>query len=92
MIRVYVIEVGSWGVVAPDLYRSAASPTGQADRGVGRALVAQQESRLRERRGLDRLWAPGAGPDHELVFTDRVIIAVVILRFQIPLCRCRTAS
>jgi hypothetical protein len=46
--------------------------------------LAQQESRLRERRGRDRLRAEGAGPGHELPFTDRVIITMVILRFQLP--------
>jgi hypothetical protein len=46
--------------------------------------LAQQESRLRERRGRDRLRAEGAGPGHELPFTDRVIITAVILRFQLP--------
>jgi len=45
---------------------------------------AQQESRLRERRRSDRVRAPGAGPDHELVFTNRVIATLVILRFQLP--------
>ena len=46
--------------------------------------LAQQESRLRDRRGQDRLRAEGAGPDHELAFTDRVIATLVILRFQLP--------
>ena len=46
--------------------------------------LAQQESRLRERRGHERLRAAGAGPDHELVFTDRVIATLVALRFQLP--------
>ena len=46
--------------------------------------LAQQESRLRDRRGRDRLRAEGAGPDHELPFADRVIITLVILRFQLP--------
>ena len=46
--------------------------------------LAQQESRLRERRGHARLRAEGAGPDHELPFTDRVIATLVILRFQLP--------
>lgn len=46
---------------------------------------ARQESSLRVRRGSrDRLRAPGAGPDHDLVFTDRVIVTLVILRFQLP--------
>lgn len=46
--------------------------------------VAQEESRLRERRGHDRLRAEGGGPGHQLVFTDRVIATLVILRFQLP--------
>jgi hypothetical protein len=46
--------------------------------------TAQQDSRLRERRGRDRLRAAGAGPDHELAFTDRVIATLVCLRFQLP--------
>ncbi|WUV68777.1 transposase family protein [Streptomyces sp. NBC_01478] len=28
--------------------------------------------------------APGAGPDHELVFFDRVVVTLVALRFQLP--------
>src|SRR5437879_853992 len=46
--------------------------------------TAREESRLRERRGHDRQRSAGAGPDHELVFTDRVIATLVILRFQLP--------
>jgi DDE superfamily endonuclease len=47
--------------------------------------LAQQESWLRERRGgRDRLRAEGAGPNRELVFTDRVIATLVVLRFQLP--------
>ena len=46
--------------------------------------TAQQESRLRERRGRDRRRAAGAGPGHDLVFADRVIATLVILRFQLP--------
>jgi hypothetical protein len=47
--------------------------------------VAQQESRLRERRGgRERLRAEGAGPRRELPFADRVIVTLVVLRFQLP--------
>jgi DDE superfamily endonuclease/Helix-turn-helix of DDE superfamily endonuclease len=46
--------------------------------------VAQQESRLRQRRGHARLRAEGAGPGRELPFTDRVIATLVVLRFQLP--------
>lgn len=42
------------------------------------------EDRLRERRGHERERAPGAGPDHDLPFTDRVIVTLVYLRFQLP--------
>jgi hypothetical protein len=48
------------------------------------AWLAQQESRLRDRPGHDRLRAAGAGADHDLPFTDRVIATLVILRFQLP--------
>lgn len=46
--------------------------------------MAREDSRLRERRGHERLRAEGGGPDHQLVFTDRVIVTLVIPRFQLP--------
>jgi hypothetical protein len=46
--------------------------------------TARENSRLRERRGRERLRAEGGGPGHQLVFTDRVIATLVILRFQLP--------
>jgi hypothetical protein len=46
--------------------------------------MAQQESRLHDRRGYRRQRAAGAGPGHELVFADRVIATLVVLRFQLP--------
>src|SRR6266516_6272484 len=46
--------------------------------------MAAEESRLRERRGHERLRAPGAGPGHDLPFTDRVIVTLVYLRHQLP--------
>ncbi|GAA1265609.1 hypothetical protein GCM10009646_61590 [Streptomyces aureus] len=46
--------------------------------------TAAEEGRLHNRRGHSRLRAAGAGPDHQLVFTDRVIATLVILRFQLP--------
>ena len=45
---------------------------------------AREQSRLRERRGHDRRRAEGAGPHHDLTFTDRVIVTLVCLRFQLP--------
>ena len=42
------------------------------------------EDQLRERRGHERTRAAGAGPGHDLPFTDRVIVTLVHLRFQLP--------
>jgi hypothetical protein len=81
-------------IVTSRLARTALSHricTGLPSRRLGRLIAglaegwaAQQESRLHDRRGRGRLRAAGAGPDHELVFTDRVIATLVILRFQLP--------
>jgi DDE superfamily endonuclease/Helix-turn-helix of DDE superfamily endonuclease len=46
--------------------------------------TAAGENRLLARRGHARLRAPGAGPDYGLPFTDRVIVTLVYLRFQLP--------
>jgi hypothetical protein len=43
-----------------------------------------EEDRLLGRRGHERERAAGAGPDHDLPFTDRVIVTLVHLRFQLP--------
>ena len=45
---------------------------------------ASRESGLRERRGADRCRAAGAGRRRELVFTDRVLVTLAVLRLQIP--------
>jgi len=45
---------------------------------------ARRESDLRERRGRDRLRAAGAGRGQDLVFTDRVLVTLAVLRLQIP--------
>ena len=51
---------------------------------LAQAWTAAEEGRLHERRGRGRLRAAGAGPNHQLVFTDRVIATLVVLRFQLP--------
>jgi DDE superfamily endonuclease/Helix-turn-helix of DDE superfamily endonuclease len=87
-----VVRVGV--VVLQLLSRTALSHricTGISRKHLGR-LIAElaglwttaEEGRLHDRRGHSRLRAPGAGPDHQLVFTDRVIATLVILRFQLP--------
>ena len=65
--------------------------TGIRPRRLGRLIAelagpwqAAREDRLRERRGHGRQRAAGAGPDHDLPFTDRVIVTLVHLRFQLP--------
>jgi DDE superfamily endonuclease/Helix-turn-helix of DDE superfamily endonuclease len=81
-------------VVTQHLGRTALSKrifTGLAPRSLGKLVAelagawsAAEEDRLRERRGHERLRAAGAGPGHDLVFTDRVIVTLVALRFQLP--------
>jgi len=46
--------------------------------------AAAEQDRLLVRRGHERLRAAGAGPGHDLPFTDRVIVTLVHLRFQLP--------
>jgi hypothetical protein len=48
------------------------------------AWQARRESALRQRRGHDRLRAEGAGRRQELVFTDRVLVTLAVLRLQVP--------
>ncbi|MFJ3692327.1 transposase family protein [[Kitasatospora] papulosa] len=48
------------------------------------AWMASEEGRLHNRRGRGRLRAAGAGPNHQLVFTDRIIVTLVVLRLQLP--------
>lgn len=42
--------------------------------------TAARDSELAKRRGHGRLRAAGAGPDHQLVFVDRVLVTLVVLR------------
>lgn len=44
---------------------------------------AAREAELGERRGHGRLRAAGAGPDHQLVFVDRVLVTLVALRWAL---------
>jgi hypothetical protein len=46
--------------------------------------TAAHEGALHQRRGHPRQRAVGAGPRHRLVFCDRVLVTLVILRFQLP--------
>src|ERR1700751_4527827 len=46
--------------------------------------AAAEQGRLLVRRGHERLRAAGAGPGHDLPFTDRIIVTLVHLRFQLP--------
>jgi DDE superfamily endonuclease/Helix-turn-helix of DDE superfamily endonuclease len=78
------VRMGPHGLVPSDLYRHPEAAAGQADRRTGRSVDRAAGSRLRERRSRDRIRAAGAGPNHDLSFTDRVIVTLVVLRFQLP--------
>ena len=77
--------MGPHGLVASYLHRDPPPHAGQADRaswpGRGRP---PGKTGCASRRGHERLRAAGAGPDHDLPFTDRVIVTLVYLRFQLP--------
>ena len=57
---------------------------GKLIEGLAGPWMAAEEDRLRGRRGHERLRAAGAGPDHQLAFTGRVIVTLAVLRFQLP--------
>lgn len=46
--------------------------------------TAQHEAALRQRRGHRRRRAAGAGPKPRLAYCDRVLVTLVVLRFQLP--------
>jgi hypothetical protein len=46
--------------------------------------AARQEGARAQRRGHPRRRAAGAGPHHRLAFCDRVLVTLVVLRFQLP--------
>ncbi|MFD4570001.1 transposase family protein [Streptomyces sp. NPDC058467] len=46
--------------------------------------LARRESELRERGGAERQREAGAGPKHDLVFTDRLVVTLVHLRTGLP--------
>jgi hypothetical protein len=59
---------------------------GQVVAGLASPWQARRESDLRRRRGRgrERRRAAGAGRRRELVFTDRVLVTLAVLRLQIP--------
>jgi hypothetical protein len=46
--------------------------------------LALRESALHERRGTERQREAGAGPKHDLVFADRLLVTLVHLRTGLP--------
>ncbi|MEV6393451.1 transposase family protein [Streptomyces sp. NPDC051907] len=51
---------------------------------LGDLWLAWRESELRERRGAERQREAGAGPKHDLVFTDGLLVTLVRLRTGLP--------
>jgi hypothetical protein len=74
--------MGPHGLVASYLHRDRRRTLGKLIAELAGPWMAAEEDRLRVRRDHERLRAAGAGPDHDLVFTDRVIVTLVHLRFQ----------
>src|ERR1039457_5675362 len=70
--------MGPRGLLASYLYWYLSWPAGRADQ-LAAPWQAAQESRLHACRGPQRKRVAAAGPDHELVFTDRVIATLVVL-------------
>ncbi|MFF5705499.1 transposase family protein [Streptomyces sp. NPDC012794] len=52
--------------------------------GLADPWLARCESERRERRGVERQREAGAGPKHDLVFTDRLLVTLVYLRTGLP--------
>ncbi len=57
---------------------------GRVVAGLAGPWQARRESDLRQRRGRDRCRAEGAGHPRDLVFTDRVLVTLAVLRLQVP--------
>jgi hypothetical protein len=57
---------------------------GQVAAGLAAPWQACRDCDLRRRRGQERRRAEGAGRRHELVFTDRVLATLAVLRLQVP--------
>ena len=76
--------MGPHGLVTSYLHRIRRRTLGKLIAELSGPWMKAAEDRLRERRGHERERAPGAGPDHDLPFTDRVIVTLVYLRFQLP--------
>ena len=77
-------SMGPCGPLPSCLYRDLPATPRRADRRVGRPMTAAHQAALRQRRGHPRQRAAGAGPHHQLVFCDRVLAILVVLRFQLP--------
>lgn len=76
--------MGPCGLVPSCLYGHLPPHLGGLIEELAFPWAARCESTLQVRRGGKRRQQPGAGPKHDLVFTDRVLITLVYLRHQLP--------
>jgi hypothetical protein len=76
--------MGPHGLVTSYLHRDRPPHARQAHRRAVRSLDEGRGRPAARTAGHERERAPGAGPGHDLPFTDRVIVTLVNLRFQLP--------
>lgn len=77
-------EVGPCGLAHPAFCGVSRAHLGDMIEELADLWLARRESRLRERRGAERQREAGAGPKHDLVFTDRLLVTLVHLRTGLP--------
>ncbi len=76
--------MGSCGLEPFCLHRTSRHHPGQVVAELAPLWLARRESALRQRRGRDQLPAEGAERRQVLVFPDRVLLTVAVLRLQVP--------
>jgi Helix-turn-helix of DDE superfamily endonuclease len=76
--------MGPRGPVPSLLHRDLPAPPWPTRRRAGRPWTAAHAAALQQRRGRGRQRGAGAGPRRRLVFCDRALATLVVLRLQLP--------
>ncbi len=76
--------MGPCGALPSCLHRASRQHPGDLIAELADPWTAAHQGALQQRRGHPRQRAAGAGPHHQLVFTDQVLATLVHLRFQLP--------